>query len=259
MSLSERKQICLQAMGLTIWQKQDANTADPGAVCKESGGAGDSVEPAARPRVVVSPAFEQPATAASADDTATLAWGELLQRIAGCTRCPLHQNRIQAVPGVGDQAAEWMFIGEAPGKDEDEQGEPFVGRAGQLLNAILHAAGLSREQVYIANTIKCRPPANRNPQHQESDQCYPFLQRQIALLQPKIIVLLGKVAAHRMLDTDQALGKLRGKIYRYQDRVPMVVTYHPAYLLRSPSQKAKVWEDLLLAKTVLAEQSARQP
>ena len=197
-------------------------------------------------------------TADSADDTATLAWGELLQRISGCTRCPLHQNRIQAVPGVGDQAAEWMFIGEAPGKDEDQQGEPFVGRAGQLLNAILHAAGLSREQVYIANTIKCRPPANRNPQHQESDRCYPFLQRQIALLQPKIIVLLGKVAAHRMIDTDQPLGKLRGKIYRYQDQIPMVVTYHPAYLLRSPSQKAKVWEDLLLAKTVLAGQSALQ-
>ena len=125
------------------------------------------------------------------------------------------------------------------------------------MNAILHAAGLSREQVYIANTIKCRPPANRNPHHDESDQCFPFLQRQIALLQPKIIILVGKVAAHRMLDTDQPLGKLRGKIYRYQDRIPMVVTYHPAYLLRSPSQKAKVWEDLLLAKSVLAGQSAQ--
>ena len=115
---------------------------------------------------------------------------------------------------------------------------------------------LSREQVYIANTVKCRPPANRNPKQDESDQCFPFLQRQIALLQPKLIVLVGKVAAHRMLDTDQPLGKLRGKVYRYEGKTPMVVTYHPAYLLRSPSQKVKVWEDLLLAKAALAEQNA---
>ncbi len=209
-------------------------------------------------QTVLSPARVQSIAPDSGDDTASLTWDELLQRIACCTRCPLHQDRIQAVPGIGDRAADWIFIGEAPGKDEDEQGEPFVGRAGQLLNAILHAAGLSRERVYIANTIKCRPPANRNPHHDESDQCYPFLQRQIALLQPKIIVLLGKVAAHRMIDTDQPLGKLRGKIYRYEDQIPMIVTYHPAYLLRSPSQKVKVWEDLLLAKTVLAEQTTKQ-
>ncbi|MCZ6715767.1 MAG: uracil-DNA glycosylase [Gammaproteobacteria bacterium] len=258
MSLSERKRVCLQAMGLTVWQKRDATAAEPGSVPKESGKAGDSAKPVVKPKAVVSPAREQPMTPDSDNDTATLAWGELLQRIAGCTRCPLHQDQIQAVPGVGNLEADWMFIGEAPGKDEDEQGEPFVGRAGQLLNAILHAAGLSREQVYIANTIKCRPPANRNPHHDESDQCYPFLKRQIALLQPKIIVLVGKVAAHRMLDTDQPLGKLRGKIYRYENEIPMVVTYHPAYLLRSPSQKAKVWEDMLLAKTVLAGQTAEQ-
>ncbi|MEE8463792.1 MAG: uracil-DNA glycosylase [Gammaproteobacteria bacterium] len=258
MSLSDRKQLCLQAMGLTVWQKRDAAAAEPGAALTESNCAVDAVESADKPPPVVSAAPEQPVLADSAADTATLPWGELLKRIAGCTRCPLHQNRIQAVPGVGDRAADWMFIGEAPGKEEDEHGEPFIGRAGQLLNAILHAAGLSREQVYIANTIKCRPPANRNPHHDESDQCFPYLQRQIALLQPKIIILVGKVAAHRMLDTDQPLGKLRGKIYRYQDRIPMVVTYHPAYLLRSPSQKAKVWEDLLLAKSVLAGQS-KQP
>jgi len=157
---------------------------------------------------------------------------------------------------LGDQAAQWMFIGEAPGKDEDAQGEPFVGRAGLLLNAILQAAGMTRKQVYITNTVKCRPPSNRNPSQRESDRCFSFLQRQIELVQPKIIMLVGKVAAHRLLDTDQPLGKLRGTIYRYHGGIPMVVTYHPAYLLRSPSQKPRVWEDMLLAKSVLAGRAA---
>ncbi len=245
-------------MGLTVWQKRDAAAAETEAVPKEADGVVESVEPAAKQTAITSSVRGQSIAPDSGNNIATLDWDDLLERIAGCIRCPLHQDRIQAVPGVGDQAADWMFIGEAPGKDEDEQGEPFVGRAGQLLNAILHAAGLSRERVYITNTIKCRPPGNSNPHHDESDQCYPFLQRQIALLQPKIIVLIGKVAAHRMLDTDQPLGKLRGKIYRYENQIPMVVTYHPAYLLRSPSQKAKVWEDLLLAKTVLAERTAKR-
>jgi DNA polymerase len=254
--LSERKKVCLQAMGLTVWQRQEAAAIESSALQDESCIDDRPAKSATEPEPMAAPAREPTLASDPEGDTATLAWDALLQRIGSCTRCPLHQERIQAVPGVGDQAADWMFIGEGPGKDEDEQGEPFVGRAGQLLNAILAAAGLSREQVYIANTVKCRPPANRNPKQDESDACFPFLQRQIALLQPKLIVLVGKVAAHRMLDTDQPLGKLRGKIYRYQDQIPMVVTYHPAYLLRSPSQKVKVWEDLLLAKAALAEQNA---
>jgi len=257
-NLSERKKACLQAMGLTVWQRREAAARESVGVREESGVDEVPANRTTEPEPLVSPDREPTVAADPGGDTATLAWDALLQRIGACTRCPLHQDRIQAVPGVGDQAADWMFIGEAPGKDEDEQGEPFVGRAGQLLNAILAAAGLSREQVYIANTVKCRPPANRNPKQAESDQCFPFLQRQIALLQPKLIVLVGKVAAHRMLDTDQPLGKLRGKVYRYEGHTPMIVTYHPAYLLRSPSQKVKVWEDLLLAKAALAEQNANR-
>ncbi len=191
----------------------------------------------------------------SDNDTENLDWDELLSRMTACTRCPLHQGRSQVVPGTGDRRADWLIIGEAPGAEEDRVGEPFVGRAGQLLNAMLLAVGLTREQVYIANTLKCRPPSNRNPNNAESDQCFPFLKRQIALIEPKIILLVGKVAVHRMLNTDAPLGKLRGKVYRYQDRIPMIVTYHPAYLLRSPSQKAKVWDDLLLTKSTLAQET----
>ena len=243
-------------MGLTVWQRREAAALESAVVGEESGLGEVPANQTTEPEPVDLLACKPPVATDPGGDTATLGWDALLQRMGSCTRCPLHQDRIQAVPGVGDQAADWMFIGEAPGKDEDEVGEPFVGRAGQLLNAILAAAGLSREQVYIANTVKCRPPGNRNPKQDESDQCFPFLQRQIALLQPKLIVLVGKVAAHRMLDTDQPLGKLRGKVYRYEGKTPMVVTYHPAYLLRSPSQKVKVWEDLLLAKAALAEQNA---
>ena len=179
-------------------------------------------------------------------------WQELRSEVAACKRCGLCQTRTQTVFGVGNIAAEWMFIGEAPGAEEDAQGEPFVGRAGKLLNNMLRAIGLQREQVYIANILKCRPPKNRDPQPDESSACRPYLNQQIAWIRPKIIVALGRIAAQNLLATDTAIGRLRGSEHRYQG-VPLVVTYHPAYLLRSPLEKRKVWDDLLFAARVLRQ------
>jgi DNA polymerase len=180
-----------------------------------------------------------------------MSWDDLSRVVAACRACPLHAGRTQTVFGVGDRKAEWLFIGEAPGAEEDRQGEPFVGRAGQLLNSILFAIGLSRERVYIANILKCRPPNNRDPQPEESRCCRPFLDRQIALISPKIIVALGRIAAQQLLQTDTPIGRMRGRLYHHaleDRRVPVIVTYHPAYLLRSPQEKAKVWADLQLAR-----------
>lgn len=178
-------------------------------------------------------------------------WPELIDSISRCGLCPLHLTRNKAVPGTGNQNADWMIVGEAPGADEDRQGEPFVGRAGQLLDAMLRASGLKREQVYIANTLKCRPPNNRDPMDNESQRCYPYLRRQIELVRPAIILAVGKVAAQRLLNTDQAVGRMRGKVHRIDPgQIPVVVTYHPAYLLRSPGQKAAAWQDLKLAMQV---------
>jgi DNA polymerase len=151
---------------------------------------------------------------------------------------------------VGDRAARWMFVGEAPGADEDAQGEPFVGRAGQLLNAMLFAIGLKRQEVFIANVLKCRPPGNRDPQPNEVEQCEPYLLRQIELIRPKLIVALGRHAAHSLLKTELPLAKLRGSRHNYHGTA-LVVTYHPAYLLRSPGEKRKAWDDLCLAKTIM--------
>jgi DNA polymerase len=169
--------------------------------------------------------------------------------VVACQRCAeLVANRTQTVFGVGDRAALWMVIGEAPGADEDRQGEPFVGRAGQLLNAMLRAVGLARESVYIANVLKCRPPGNRDPRPDEAQRCIPFLKRQITLVAPRILLVVGRVAAQTLLETDAPVGRLRGRVHRFgEQRIPLVVTYHPAYLLRSPEQKAKAWQDLLLA------------
>jgi DNA polymerase len=180
-----------------------------------------------------------------------LDWDTLAGKVASCTACGLHATRTQTVFGVGNRQAEWMVIGEAPGADEDKQGEPFVGRAGQLLNAMLRAAGLRREQVYIANILKCRPPDNRDPQADEVACCEPFLTRQIELIQPKLILAVGRIAAHNLLKTDIPLGKLRGRMHHYAPTgTPVVITYHPAYLLRSPGEKRKAWEDLQFARTV---------
>jgi uracil-DNA glycosylase len=180
-------------------------------------------------------------------------WSELRARVAGCTRCSLCSTRTQTVFGVGNQQAEWLIVGEAPGAEEDRQGEPFVGRAGQLLNSMLRAIGLAREQVYIANVLKCRPPGNRDPAPAEAAECLPFLEQQIALLRPKLMLAVGRIAAQNLLRTDMTLGGLRQQVHRFGvSQVPLVVTYHPAYLLRSPTEKRKAWEDLKFAREVCA-------
>ena len=171
-----------------------------------------------------------------------LNWDDLAQRVANCTACSLHKSRTQTVFGVGHRQADLMCIGEAPGAREDAQGEPFVGRAGQLLDQILAAINLDRDRIFIANILKCRPPDNRDPQPEEVQCCSPYLKRQIELLQPKLIVAMGRVAAQFLLNSKGTLGSLRQQQHYYQ-QVPLLVTYHPAYLLRNPPQKAKAWED----------------
>jgi DNA polymerase len=184
---------------------------------------------------------------------ATLDWEPLRAAVAACTRCPLHETRTQAVFGVGNRRAKWMFVGEAPGAEEDRQGEPFVGRAGQLLTSMLRALGFAREDVYIANVLKCRPPGNRDPKPEEALQCRGYLDRQIELVSPTLIVAVGRIAAQNLLATDTALARLRGKVHALGPRGwPLVVTYHPAYLLRSPAEKRKAWQDLLFARQVVA-------
>jgi uracil-DNA glycosylase family 4 len=175
-----------------------------------------------------------------------LGWDELQARVASCTACALHQTRTQTVFGVGDRRADWMVIGEAPGEQEDLQGEPFVGRAGQLLNEMLRAIGLERGQVFIANILKCRPPKNRDPQVEEASACEGHLKQQLALIKPKIILAVGRIAAQNLLKTTTPIGKLRGVVHDYQG-VPLVVVYHPAYLLRSPLEKRRAFDDLRLA------------
>ena len=186
------------------------------------------------------------------DDTANrdAIWQQLEQDVANCTKCELHSSRTQTVFGTGDKNADLLIIGEAPGRDEDLQGEPFVGRAGQLLNAMLAAIGLDREQVYIANILKCRPPNNRDPLAEEAAACNPWLQQQIALIQPAVILALGRIAAHNLLNTEQSLAALRGKQHSYAG-IPLLVSYHPAYLLRKPVEKRKSWQDLKRVKSLL--------
>jgi len=177
----------------------------------------------------------------------SLDWAQLKQRVAGCTDCPLHAKRNKAVFGVGDENADWLFVGEGPGADEDAQGEPFVGQAGKLLDSMLAAIRLQRGQnVYIANVVKCRPPGNRNPGPEEAAACEPYLHRQIDLIRPKLIVALGKVAAANLLASDASVASMRGKVHEYRG-TPLIVTYHPAYLLRTLQDKAKAWADLCFA------------
>ena len=190
--------------------------------------------------------------AAPGSPVADLDWTRLRAAVRDCTACALCRQRKQAVFGVGNESAPWLFVGEGPGADEDEQGEPFVGQAGRLLDSMLGALGLRRgREVYIANVVKCRPPGNRTPTPEEAAACAAFLDRQIDLVAPKLIVALGKTAAMRLLATESSLGSLRGRVHRYRD-TPLVVTYHPAYLLRNLPDKAKAWEDLLLARRTLA-------
>lgn len=181
-------------------------------------------------------------------------WDDLQRTVSSCTLCALHRARKRTVFGTGNREARWLFIGEAPGVDEDRQGEPFVGRAGQLLTNMIRALGYRREAVYIANILKCRPPGNRDPAPEESLRCRPYLRRQIALLSPGIIVTLGRVASQNLLQTDRPISRLRGRPHQYEATgIPVVVTYHPAYLLRSPTEKRKAWEDLRMARSLLAK------
>lgn len=179
-------------------------------------------------------------------------WEQLKSSASACTACPLHATRKQAVLGVGDIEAEWLFVGEGPGAEEDERGEPFVGQAGKLLDNMLAAIKLKRgKNVYIANIVKCRPPGNRTPAPGEVQACEPYLERQIALIRPRLIVALGKVAAQNLLGVEATLASLRGRVHRYRD-TPLIVTYHPAYLLRNLIDKTKSWEDLCFAVATMA-------
>ena len=228
--LDPRKLAMLTRMGVDVWQERSAALDDGFAMAADAHAAsarhGDNSGPG----------------------PATLDWPALAACVADCRRCELHQSRTQTVFGVGDRAARWLVIGEAPGAEEDQRGEPFVGRAGSLLNAMLAAIGLPREAVFITNILKCRPPQNRDPRPEEALACSAYLERQIALLEPTIILAVGRIAAQNLLKVDTPIGRMRGQLHHYGDRsIPVVVTYHPAYLLRSPGEKRKAWDDLQLA------------
>ncbi len=186
-----------------------------------------------------------------------MGWPALREAVSICTACDLAQGRTKTVFGTGDEQANWLIIGEAPGQQEDLQGEPFVGRAGLLLTNMLLALGLKRESVYIANVVKCRPPQNRDPRPEEITACSAYLARQVELLQPKLVLVVGRIAAQHLLDTQAPVGRLRGSVHRYPGTdIPLVVTYHPAYLLRRPSEKRKSWDDLRLAMRAFEEGNA---
>lgn len=255
MSWTERQRAMLAEMGLRVWGAPVA--PEPASVAADA-------EAAAPPALAPTQVPDRPARPAAQGAVAPTAghaavasmdWPALRDAVAACTACGLCQTRRQTVFGVGHPQAHWMIVGEAPGEEEDRRGEPFVGRSGQLLDNMLRAIGLSRQagetpdparQVYIANTLKCRPPGNRNPQPDELARCEGFLIRQIELVQPKIILAMGRFAVQSLLRSTAPIGQLRGRVHRYQG-VPLVVTYHPAYLLRNLPEKARAWDDLCLA------------
>ncbi|MEM6808114.1 MAG: uracil-DNA glycosylase [Pseudomonadota bacterium] len=196
-----------------------------------------------------------PAPEPAAADT-ELRWQGLRQAVARCTQCRLHETRTQSVFGVGPRDARLMVIGEAPGAEEDRTGEPFVGRAGHMLDAMLRAIGCDRDTVFIANTIKCRPPGNRDPRVDEVTACNDYLEQQLTAVAPDVVIAVGRIAAQRLLQVEMPLGRMRGKTHQLPDRdVPLVVTYHPAYLLREPAQKARAWEDLKRVRALLESAS----
>ncbi len=236
----------LEAIGIDRWVPRRA-AAEPALA-----------DPPDRPAPVAAAVPSPQALCGEADPAA---WEALRTEVQACTRCALHQTRTQAVFGVGNPDAQWMVIGEAPGAEEDRRGEPFVGRAGQLLDAMLRAIGLSRTtNVYIANILKSRPPGNRDPRPEEVAACLPYLHRQIELVRPRVLLAVGRIAAQNLLGTDVPLGRLRGRVHHFGERnVPLVVTYHPAYLLRSPADKRKAWEDLQFARSVLVQSSHTGP
>lgn len=273
MPWDERQRAMLRELGVPAWLPAAAATPTPHAA--------DPVRPepampavtAPSPVSVERPVSAPPAPSAPAADAArwaALGWDELRAAVAACEACSLCQTRRQTIFGIGHANAHWMVVGEAPGEQEDQRGEPFVGAAGQLLDRMLAALGVTRQveaadgqpalvpvqQAYIANTLKCRPPRNRNPEPAEMTECEPFLVRQVELLQPRVILAMGRFAVQALLRSDEAIGRLRGRVHRYQG-VPLVVTYHPAYLLRNPIDKAKAWEDLCLAAHVLESTPTR--
>jgi DNA polymerase len=241
----------LRALGVDVWVRREKECPSPqpspakGEVAEEIRSASNTSPPAGE---IARSAGEGSLARSDSSVTSKLDWSSLEAAVKSCTQCVLHRTRTQAVFGVGDRQAQWMVIGEAPGANEDAQGEPFVGSAGQLLNSMLKAIGLRREQVYIANAVKCRPPQNRDPTPAEAACCKPYLHRQIELVNPKLILCVGRVAAQNLFNTDTPIGKLRGQVHRLGEaQRPVVVTYHPGYLLRSPNEKRRVWEDLVLA------------
>lgn len=230
----QQRRAYLQAMGIDVWLPRDA---DDDIVSEDSSADGPGVADV------------------TAGAPAASGWEELRACVAECTRCALAGSRTNTVFGVGNPDADWMIIGEAPGAEEDRRGEPFVGRAGKLLDQMLLAIGQSREQVFIANILKCRPPNNRDPKPEEAAACRDYLEQQIAFVRPKIVLAVGRIAAQNLLGSDEPVGRMRGQPHEL-DGIPLVVTYHPAYLLRSPSQKRKSWSDLCLAKRLAAENGA---
>jgi uracil-DNA glycosylase len=263
MRWSERQLAMLRELGVRVWSPKGAQLgamlAAPDVPAPVAAG---RVEPARVdvPPVATNARVHAPIAAPGAAqlaqvvDASSMDWPELRAAVAACTACTLCQSRTQTVFGIGHPRAHWMIVGEAPGEEEDRLGEPFVGKSGQLLDNMLRALALSRHegeparQVYIANTLKCRPPGNRNPAPEELAACEAFLVRQVQLVQPKIILAMGAFAVHSLLRSKEPVGRLRGRVHHYQG-VPLVVTYHPAYLLRNPVDKAKAWDDLCLALT----------
>ncbi|MDR7093397.1 uracil-DNA glycosylase [Hydrogenophaga laconesensis] len=257
--LDARQRAMLAEMGVRVWAPRPVTPAPPAAISEQPAPdmpvPATAVPPARPPVVAPAPVAATmaptPATATTRPLAAGLDWPELREAVAGCQACGLCKSRRNTVFGVGDVQADWMIVGEAPGENEDRQGEPFVGAAGQLLDNMLRAVGRSRQGegaqgTYIANVLKCRPPANRNPQPEEVARCEPYLVRQVALVKPRVIVAMGRFAVQSLLKTTEPIGRLRGRVHRYEG-VPVIVTYHPAYLLRTPGDKGKAWADLCLA------------
>jgi len=244
MALDPQRLALLEALGIDVYVRrgQPLSPRGPDTAARASLAAVDTVSPIMR----LAPSAEP-----------SLDWEPLRAAVAACQRCGLHTTRTQTVFGRGDRKARWMVVGEAPGAEEDRQGEPFVGRAGQLLDTMLRALGLARGEVYIANVLKCRPPGNRDPRPEEAASCRGYLDAQIELVAPTLILAVGRIAAQNLLGTDAPLGKLRGRVHTLSphDR-PVVVTYHPAYLLRSPGEKRKAWQDLVYAREIFRERGA---
>jgi uracil-DNA glycosylase len=291
MRWTERQRAMLAEMGIRLWQRADDGDGDEVATGNASGhstpGTVDAVADAvmgraatpvrmespvaARPRapmpMPVAPTSTNRASTTSSEsparetgEIARMDWPQLQAAVAECRACKLCQGRTQTVFGVGNLQAHWMIVGEAPGEQEDLQGEPFVGKSGQLLDNMLRAVRLQRapgapeQQVYIANTVKCRPPGNRNPEADELARCEPFLIRQVELVRPRIILAMGRFAVQSLLRSNEPIGRLRGRVHDYHG-VPLIVTYHPAYLLRSPEEKARAWDDLCLAMETLGSRT----